>query len=719
MANSSTYFAADTPENTASNLLNKSQSFFTYLRANAYLEKLNLMYRAYYGAYNTSIGTGHQIHFTGEQGELALMPVNHFRNIAQHIYTMITANRPVMEARAVNLDSKSQSQAYLANGILDYYMREKGLEEALKRAVEMSIVLGTGFVKMEWNATAGEEYDFDEESNEFQYEGEIEFCNPSPLDVIVDGTKESWDNDWVMVKTYKNRFDLMAKYPDQADRIKGMPSKNEWNNYKLGIWTNDDTDDICVYEFFHKKTEALPNGRYMLFLSTDCVLLDMAMPYRVIPIFRIAPSTILGTPYGYSPMFDLLPLQEAVNSLYSTILTNQNNLGVQNIYVPRGADININTLQGAMNIISGNAKPEPLNLTQTPKEVFEYLNMLIQAMETISGVNSVSRGNPEASLKSGTALALVQSMSLQFISGLQQSYVKLIEDSGTALIQVLKDFSNTPKLISLVGKNNRPYLKEFVGDDIKDINRIIVDVGNPLSHTIAGRVQMAEQLLQMHLLDSPDQYFQVINTGRLDAVYQGQMSELLLIQSENEKLLEGENPLTSPLDKHKLHIDEHKAVLSNPDLRNNPDLVKLTMDHIEQHLNALRNTDPALLQLIGEQPIPPLPQPGEPPPGPQGPPGMPPGPPGMPKGGPPMPPPGMGPQGPQNPNQPHRNGPHAGGRPMKKGPTVDTLRKNPFYFLLQAPNGTTANGGLMPNIPKPPKGPFHDLPVLASQVLPH
>ena len=75
--------------------------------------------------------------------------------------------------------------------------------------------------------------------------------------------------------------------------------------------------------------------------------------------------------------------------------------------------------------------------------------MLIQSMETISGISSVTRGNPEASLKSGTALALIQSMSLQFISGLQQNYVKLIEDVGTNLINILKDYAKTPKTIAI------------------------------------------------------------------------------------------------------------------------------------------------------------------------------------------------------------------------------------------------------------------------------
>jgi hypothetical protein len=317
----------------------------------------------------------------------------------------------------------------------------------------------------------------------------------------------------------------------------------------------------------------------------------------------------MGTPYGYSDMFDIFPIQEGINALYSTIITNQNAFGVQNLFVPRDSDVSIASLQAGMNIIEGNSKPEPINFTQTPAEIFKFLEMLIHSAETISGVNSVARGNPEASLKSGAALALVQSMSLQFMSGLQQSYVKLIEDVGTALLNILKDFATAPKVIALVGKNNRTKLKEFTGEQISAINRVVVDVGNPLSRTIAGRVQMAEQMLQMNLIKTPQQYFQVMNSGRLDSMFEGEIDELMLVKSENERMMEGEDVLASALDAHRLHIMEHKSVLSDPDLRKDPDLIQNVMNHILEHVELLRNTDPDLLALIGEQPLPPLEQP--------------------------------------------------------------------------------------------------------------
>ncbi len=675
------YFAAREATQCASAVLNKARSFYVTLEANDYLEKLKNMWRAYYGAYSNEVGPGHKISFTGEQGELVSLPVNHFHNIARHIYTMITANRPTLESRAVNTDYKSLSQTYLANGILDYYMREKHLERIINDAVEMSIVLGSAFVKLEWNATSGEAYDIDPETGEVNYEGEIEASLLSPFDVVYDGTKESWDHDWILTRSFQNRYNLMAKYPEMADKIRGMPTKAEAAGYRLAVFSNDETDDIAVYEFYHKRTEAVPEGRYLLFVDSDIVLLDAKLPYRVVPIFRIAPANVLGTPYGYSPMFDVLPIQEGINSLYSTIMTNQNAFGVQNLYVPRGADININSLDGAMNIIEGNAKPESLNLTETPAEVFKFLEMLIQSAETISGVNSVARGNPEASLRSGNALALVQAMSLQFMSGLQQSYIRLLEDVGSSLVNILKDFATTPKVIALVGKNNRPYLKEFTGEDINSINRVIVDVGNPLARSVAGRVQMAEQLLQMGQIKNPQQYFQVMNTGRLDMMFEGEMNELLLIKSENEKLLEGQPVICALLDAHRMHIVEHKTVLADPDLRQDPELVKNTLDHIQEHIAYLRTADADLLQLIGEQPLNP---PQE-----QGADVLPPGP--MKEDM--MPPPG--PEGMQNMLQPEQMGNAGqGGTPI---------------------NGPATGQTSVPGMPTPPK-PFEALPVNPQQI---
>lgn len=638
LKNGNMYFAAKSGEDTARIAMMKANSWFHNLDINGYLDKLKSAWMAYHGAYYTDVGSGHRITFGGEQDELTNMAVNHYRNICRHMLTMVTANRPSLDARSVNTDYKSLVQTKLANGLLDYYMREKRLEDYLTRAVEHAIVFGSGYVKMEWNATSGEVVDFIEPEHETEtqtdsetgeqkevpvmdtdgkpvektagfpiYEGDVKFSSVSPFDVVFDSSKEdSSQHDWVLVRTFKNKYDLAAKYPENEDAILRVETKSDKERFNFTGSYYDQTDDVSVYEFFHRKTESMPNGRYLLFIESDIILMDTPMPYRKLPVYRISAGDILGTPYGYTDTFDLLPIQEAINSLYSTILTNQNAFGVQNVLLPRGTDINPSSIAGGMNLIEYNAqmgKPESLNLTSTPPEIFNFLGILERSMETISGVNSVSRGNPEHSLQSGNALALVQSMSLQFISGLQQSYVKLIEDVGTGLIQLLQDFAAVPRIATIVGKTNRTYMKEFTGDDLNTINRIIVDVGNPLARTTAGRVQMAEQMLQMQLITTPQQYISVINSGNLDTMTDDVDHTMLLIKAENERLISGEDVQAIATEKHSIHIKEHQDVISDPDLKKDPDLIKRVLNHIQEHIMALRTTDPDLLKLLGEQPL--------------------------------------------------------------------------------------------------------------------
>jgi hypothetical protein len=682
MANNE-YFAASEGQECASTLLHRADMWTNNLESSGYQDKLRTSWAFYHGAYYTDTGAGHQVTFSGTQGEIANLPVNHIRNLAQHMLIMTCSSRPTMEARATNTDYKSLTQAYLANGLLDYYMREKRLETFLQRAVEYAIVLGSGYIKMSWNETSGQLYDYNEDLNTPIYEGDVEFQNLSPFDVIMDTSKEdSSSHDWYLCRTWKNRFDVAAKYPELADKIMGLPKKTDFLRYRFNMMVSDETDDIAIYEFFHRRTESLPDGRYMMFLDSNVIPIDGPMPYRSLPIFRIAPSDILGTPFGYTNIFDLLPLQEAINSEYSTILTNHNAFGVQNILVPRGSDISVSELVGGLNIIEANItgpgmEPKALNLTQTPAEIFKFVDMLKSEMEVLSGVNSVARGQPEASLKSGNALALIQSMAIQFMSGLQSSYVRLIEDVGTSLINMLRDFAAVPRVAAIVGKGNRAYMKEFKGDDLANVNRVIVDVGNPLARTTAGRVQMAEQMLQMGAIKNPQQYFTVINTGKLDVMTEGVESELLLIKGENEAMMKGESVLVLSVDDHKNHIIEHKAVLSDPDLRKNGDLVQIVLTHIQQHITELQQVDPNLLMVLGQQPIaPPGPPPGAP-----------------------------GPGGPQSgpPTQP--GSPEAQGLPTpQQSMGVDLQAQQP---------GTQLPG--LPNLPTPPP-PFESLPTQPSQV---
>ncbi len=507
------YFAADKPDIAVRFLDEKAKDWFTGVGDSSYLSKIERSWKAYYGDYYGEGENSHGISFGGENGELVNLAVNHYRNLARHIHVMVTGTRPAFQCRAINTDKKSLIQAKLGNGLLDYYMREMRLEEVLKQAVEYAIILGSGYVKLEWNSTKGKIYDYvepdpssiaeededgnllDEDGNILEpmplYEGDVDYSLVSPYNVIFDSTKEYYDkNDWLVCRNAINRYDLAAKYPEYSRELLETDTvdKEQKGRSRRTYSKLDQTEDIFVKEFFHRRTASMPQGRYMLYVNDEIILEDTDLPYRDLPIFRITPSSIIGTPYGYTDMFDLLPLQEMLNSMYSTAATNINAFGVQSILVPRSAGLEAENFGGGMQFLhyndTGKGKPEPMQLTATSPEVYQMMQILEKTMETLSGVNSVARGNPEQSLRSGNALALVQSQALQFVSGLQQSYVRLLEDVGTGTINLLKDFASAPRVVAIAGKSNTSEMKTFKSSDISSINRVIVESGNALMNCL-------------------------------------------------------------------------------------------------------------------------------------------------------------------------------------------------------------------------------------------
>lgn len=656
--NDNVYFAADKPEVLVDYLSEAAQDWFNGLAETSYLNKIERSWRAYYNELNES---GHEISFGGESGEVVNLAVNHFANLANHIHVMVTGTRPAFQCRAINSDQKSLTQAKLGNGLLDYYMREKRIEEILKDAVLYAIVLGSGYIKLEWNATSGQVRDYlepdprsivgqDEDGNDIDengnivevlpiYEGDAEISLLSPYDVYFDSTNNYYErNTWVVCRSLVNKYDLAAKYPELREKILGMESVIDEDKMRQeGLFSRKQkTDNIYIKEFFHKKTEASPNGRYVLYLNNEIILEDTILPYRSLPLYRITPAKLMGTPFGYTGMFDLLPLQEMLNSMYSTAATNVSAFGIQSVMVPREAGVEFEQVGSGMQFIKYNAqagggKPEALQLTATSPEVYRMMELLERNMETLSGVNSVARGNPETALRSGNALALVQAQALQYISGLRGSYNRLLEDVGTGLLHLLQDYAAVKRTAAIAGINNRTEMRDFKSEDIKLINRAVVEEGNPLFNSVAGRTEIANNLLQMGLIDTIDKYLMVLVTGDLNQMIEGKIDNLTLIRSENEALLRGEDVQAIYSEKHSAHIKDHMELLNDVELKKDPELVGRVLAHIQEHVNLLRTTDPFILSINGEQALAPAPDPnnmgqggGQPQgPAPQGPPNIP------------------------------------------------------------------------------------------------
>lgn len=643
-------------------------------RAKRALKSERLYFGRHLGEIGVSSGDSTDV---GSDGALTAYGVNHYRNLVKHVMALTTSQKPSYDPQAENSDLKSMQQARLASNILDNYLSEKRMGRHMSAAAERSLVGGKAYAFMTWEPSLGKPAGTQKISDKsgqpildangvhkekVVYEGDVMITSKGWRDVIYDPSLRDWEHKkWVVVRNYENKWDLAARYSEYADQIVELGAHDDLaertaaqdDSTKYMQDGESGSDLIPTYRLYHLKTDAMPNGRYSYFLNGGISLYDGPMPYRRLPVFRITPGEEFDSAEGYTDAFDVMVLQQVLNVLYSIPFTNQQAFAVQNVWMPDGCEVSTSQMNGSgLNIFKGGlpgTEPKAIQLTATPAELFKNCEMVESAMVKLMGLNDTVRGDPEHNLKSAVALGRMQAMAIQYASNFQKSWAELQEDCGTFLLELLQDFAKTSRMAAMAGARNKGAMISFTGDDLSQIKRVSVDLGNPLSRTAAGRLELADKLLDKGEINGK-QYIEVAATGSLDPVFESEVSGPELIQKENEMLMDGKPVKAMVGDPHKAHVREHKATMDDPMLRSlvaagDPQAIKIVteiQDHMREHMQLEQTQDPFWFAVSGEQPPPPPPGP---PPGVQGPGGPPPsnGPPGPPPGGGGMPPPEMGP----------------------------------------------------------------------------
>jgi hypothetical protein len=175
------------------------------------------------------------------------------------------------------------------------------------------------------------------------------------------------------------------------------------------------------------------------------------------------------------------------------------------------------------------------------------------------------------------------------------------------MLHLLRDFVPDERKAVIAGSFNRPIEKKFKGSDLAKVDKVVVEATSALSQTQAGKIQIAQDLLQSGLIRNTREYMAVLTTGTIEPLWESEMSEILLVKSENEDMRDYKECIALASDDHKLHWLEHRAILANPDARKDPNLVQLVTGHMLEHQNfamQLQMMNPALLAWMGEAPLP-------------------------------------------------------------------------------------------------------------------
>lgn len=683
-------------------IIARKNQYFEQMHRSGLAARIRRSHREYYSMTVEGRYMEGGVQLAGEQGELVSLGANHFRSLIQHIHTMTTSHRPSYDPVATNMDVISLEQTTLARSVLEHYMRRKGFETKYQRAAEVSLWAGRAYMHFSWDQGLGPSVTRKEPISdpETGIETEVEVVGKAgdvradvlgPFDVAKD-PDTSWDDSpWCILCLPVNRYDLATQFPEHEDKILAAETgHNTWKRQSLN-WDPSrerfQRERLFLYVLYHEGTPAVPNGRVAYVLEDGTVLLANDMPYSRRPVVDLCPGEVFGTSDGYTSAWDLLGLKEMADGVLSAASSNYDAFGVQNIVMEDGCDINPADLHGGLNVLrvprGTTIEPRGINLTAMPQGWEKFYELLRGEQETIIGMNRTARGDPDPNLKSASAVAFVHGMAVQFQNSFQSGYIRLLEAGGSLTIECNQKWADQEQLVQIVGQNNEALIKNWVGQtDLDRIERVQIDVGNPMTRTLAGRMDLFEKYLEMRQQGVPPEDFdrgvQVLATGRIEPMSERSQKEMLNIRHENDLLRR--KPLVQEVpkkpdeppgppklrvqgvpanfgDHHKLHIQEHLAILSESAYRLDVDVVKAVQAHVMEHIDLWRFTEPAILMATGQEPLPFVGVPGMPMPGQEGP---------------------TGPDGPPKPGGPQGSPEKHGTEPDKKaGPQAPKPPDNP------------------------------------------
>lgn len=594
---------------------------------------------AYYSPVLDANAWDTSLSFEGDQGELVKMQIPEARSAARQFIALATKQKLAFQAIAQRSGKDVIQDTRLGNAIASQVVEVQRMDQKGERLAELAYVLGIAFLQTTWRTDKGSPHAVTE-TGDLMYDGDLDMAVRGPGDVFWDYHLEEWDDlDYAEVRVAKNRWSLIAQFPDLKDAILNLPPAYEKGLRDTEASSVMNEDMVWCYEAYHKPTPAMPQGRMVMYSDDQTIYFDGPNRYGCIPIEPMKPEPIMGTGFGYPNFSNLLPAQEMMDHSFSAWATNEAAHAVKNVTVPRGAAVSVEEI-GGMNWISftpqnvaGGGVPQVLDLNRTSNETQKLGDVMRDRIIALSNLNAALRGQPPAGVTSGAAIATLTTNALEFMTSFQKAYATCLERSMMHAINAYQKFCQLPHLVNIVGKNLQSYAKEFVGNDLRSIRGFKLALANPAMMTVAGRTDIADKAMKTGLIKNLQQYFAIIEGGQTQELYRTELSEDDLIASENNDLLDGTPVRAMAGDDHPLHAREHHAIMNDPELRRraasgDPEaekILKNATSHIMEHMDLAKKTDPFFLGMIRTGK---MPEQGPPPEGPEGPGGPGPKPPG-------------------------------------------------------------------------------------------
>jgi hypothetical protein len=546
--------------------------------------------RAFYQGDQWSIpGDSGQRKATAKEPWRVRLTVNKLPSRVENALAIYLGVQPIIMAIPPTEESDDRKAALVSNRLLEYYWDELCMQDrVLPEALEWALVCGDGFARPTWDTTKGEPMDvpveLDEEGSATKTEvvnaGDLAVESVSPYCVTVEpGCEFLEDAAWMMITEAVLREDVLMRFgkkelsekqpeSDSASQAGGKYIPSIMDNEKL-------TKERCILQTtYWKPNSKFKKGRVVYSTPYEILRKEDELPFGEYPLVHIQDIHIPGQFWGSSKVSQAIPLQAGYNRLRSSVVEVRNLMGNPGWLEPEEAEIARGTISNKPGAVikyratgAGGAKPERIQGVSVPQSSIQELGLFEEELNDVMSRHEASQGRMSSDVTSGRQAAIYREADNSRYMLSLRKFEKALAKLARFMLRFIKKNMGEERTIAIIGRGRSPEFLSFTKEDVSDRANIKFEISSQQPWNPELGRQTAFALFDKQVIDRKELLMR-LQSPTPATMFEPEQDHRLNARLENEMMSDGQiQIMPMPTDNHAVHVEEHEAVLNDPDKR--------------------------------------------------------------------------------------------------------------------------------------------------------
>lgn len=515
--------------------------------------------------------------------------VNHLGDVTKNRVARLVKYKPGVAILPTNDEQGDKVAAKITKSLLDHIWYNQNFENVVVPEVALAkSVMGEVYLWVNWDPDLGDKHPdspdktkkiplYDESGKPekdamgrtiyLQEEvkvGDVRYDVVLPMDVLIHCAQRMAEAEYCFRRRVMPTAKARMMWPNggKAIQIDETARVFDFQSQELKRQGNM----TVVWEFWHKKTKALPGGRKITF-TKDGILENIEHPFSHgdFPFERLTDQDYPGELHGVSFYRNVRALQGVYNNLTNFIVRNQHMVSHPKWMVPAGS-VRLDSLGNDITLVQykGPQQPVLVQANSTPSDVFQFREQVKQELGQLSGVFQVSRGEVPPGIKAGVALQFLSEQESERHNEDVLKFNEWIKQVARKTIAVAGDYydPSDKRMIRVIGKNNQWMTVFFDPLNLSKSYDIRIQNASALPQSKAARMQTLLDLNQQFpALVTPEMVLDMLDMAQNDKFVDLTTVAVRAAQAENEMITQGDDVQVEEHEDHFQHWANHAPVV--------------------------------------------------------------------------------------------------------------------------------------------------------------